>query len=258
MKKKIIIMGATSGIGFAVAERLAAKGWHVGVAGRNDDVLRLLAGQYPDNVVWHHIDITRPEAPASLRKLVDKLGGMDVYFHVSGTGYANDALDPALDTATVRTNVTGFTQMVDEAYRYFRDERKGVGRIAAVTSVAGTKGIGVMASYSASKAYQQSYLTALDQLSRASGLKIRVTDIRPGFVLTPLLDSERKYPLAMTLPYVTPRIVRALRHGRRVSVIDWRWAIVTALWRMLPDCLWVRMPIRVPGLKTCNLLPPAH
>ena len=243
-------MGATSGIGLNVAEKLVQKGWRVGLAGRKDEVMQTLAEKYPDKVVWRHIDVTRPEAGASLRKLVDKLGGMDTYFHVAGIGYENDALDPALETATLRTNVTGFTRMVDEAFRYFRDERKGRGQIAAITSVAGTNGVGRLASYSASKAFQQTYLKALNQLSNIQGLHIRFTDIRPGWVRTPLLDADKEYPVSMTLPYAVPLIVKALRRKKRVAVIDWRWNIIVGLWRLIPDWLWVRLPIRVDTLAT--------
>lgn len=250
MSKRIVIMGATSGIGRAVAERLALKGCRIGVAGRNVKALQLLAEQYPDRVVWHGIDVTSPEASESLRELIEKLGGMDVYFHVAGTGYANDELVSEADVATVETNVTGYTRMIAAAYRYFRDERSGQGHIAAVTSVAGTKGIGNMASYSASKAYQQRYLTALEQLSHIQGLDIRFSDIRPGFIHTALLDSTNRYPMAMTVDYAAPRIVQALSRKRRISVIDWRWSILTAMWRLIPDCLWVRLPVSIGSLKT--------
>ncbi|MDE6417756.1 MAG: SDR family NAD(P)-dependent oxidoreductase [Duncaniella sp.] len=239
--KKIVIMGATSGIGLAVAERLAAKGYRIGAAGRNEEALRRLAAKYPGMVVWHQIDVTRTECVTGLRKLIDKLGGMDVYFHVSGVYYPNPALDHTLDAATVRTNVWGFTQMVDAAFCYFRDEHRGRGRIAAVTSVAGTKGIGPMASYSASKRFQNTYLTALDQLARSQGLKIRVTDIRPGWVSTPLLEAGQKYPMLMPLDYAARKVTRAVRRGGRVAYVDWRWRLLVGLWRLVPDPIWVRI-----------------
>lgn len=248
--KKIVIMGATSGIGLNVAERLVQKGWLVGVAGRRDNVMQTLAEKYPGRIVWRHIDITRPEAGQSLRKLVDKMGGMDVYFHISGVGYENDGLDPSLELATVRTNVTGFTRMVDEAFRYFRDEHRGRGHIAAITSVAGTKGIGRLAAYSATKAYQQNYLTALNQLARIVHAKIRFTDIRPGWIRTPLLDDDSEYPLTMSLPYAVPLIVKALKRRSRVAYVDWRWGMLVALWRLIPDWLWVRIPMKIAAPAT--------
>ncbi len=147
-------MGATSGIGLCLAERLLADGMHVAIAGRKVEVMRELQQKYQGTVVYSRIDVTQDDAPERLRDLIRRLGGMDVYFHVAGIGYDSDGLDIGKEVATMQTNVVGFTRMVDAAFRYFRDECAGVGRIAAITSVAGTNGIGHLAAYSASKKFQ--------------------------------------------------------------------------------------------------------
>ena len=110
MAKKAIVMGATSGIGMEVAKLLAAKGWQVGIAGRRIERLQALIaegkttlqGKTPlqkgissDGEVtsqggitsYQQIDVTSPNAPAQLLELIDKLGGMDLYFHSSGIGW---------------------------------------------------------------------------------------------------------------------------------------------------------------------------
>lgn len=243
--KRIVIVGATSGIGLMVAERLAMKGERIGIAGRKDDVMRALQRKYPGQVVWSHIDVTAEEAPAHLHDLIRRLGGMDTYFHVAGIGYENPDLRTDKETRTLLTNVVGFAHMVDTAYRYFRDECHGRGCIAAITSVAGTNGIGRLASYSASKKFQQTYLRALNQLSNIQKLHIRFTDIRPGWVKTPLLEDDRKYPMCMTLDTAVPKVMDALRRKPRVSVVDWRWNILVGLWRLIPNALWVKLPISV-------------
>ena len=127
---------------------------------------------------------------------------------------------------------------------YFR-RNGGRGRIAAVTSVAGTKGIGSMAAYSASKRCAQTYMQALEQLARQEGVEVEFTDIRPGWIDTPLLTPGTSHALEMTPQYAVPRIIRALAGHRRVAVIDWRWRIVVALWRLLPSWLWVRMRVKI-------------
>lgn len=243
--ERIIIMGATSGIGLAVARKLAAAGCRLGLAARHTESLAGIAAEYPGNIVCEDIDITRADAGSRLRSLIDRLGGMDCYLHVAGVGYGNPLLDPGKEIATVETDVVGFTRMVGSAYRYFRDECGGKGHIGAVTSVAGTNGIDRLAAYSASKCFDQCYLRALSQLVRGEKLKIRITDIRPGWVRTPLLSRAGGYPMLMKPDYVAGRIIRAVRHGRRVAVIDWRWNIVVGLWRLLPNWLWVRIPVSV-------------
>lgn len=248
--KKVIIMGATSGIGLNVAERLAAEGLRIGIAGRKVEVMKSLQKKYPGQILYSRIDVTEDAAPEHLRDLIRRMGGMDVYFHVAGIGYDNDGLDPAKEIATMRTNVEGFTRMVDAAFRYFRDERAGFGQIAAITSVAGTNGLGHIAAYSASKRFQQTYLRALNQLSAIQKLHIKFTDIRPGWVRTPLLDDKRDYPMIMQLPYAVSRIISALRRRSRVAVIDWRWNILVGLWRLIPNALWVRLPVPVDTLAS--------
>lgn len=253
--KKIMIMGGTSGIGLNVAEKLASEGMMVGVAGRKVDVMQDLAAKYPSNVVWEEIDVTKPEAIQGMHALIQKMGGMDVYFHTAGIGYDNETLLPDLEMTTMQTNVMGFTRMVGEAYRYFRDVCKGYGQIAAISSVAGTNGIGRLAAYSSSKKFQQTYLRALNQLSTIEGLHIKFTDIRPGWVRTPLLDVDHDYPLCMTLPYAVPRVIRAIKRRKRVAVVDWRWNIVVGLWRLIPNWLWVRLPIPVDSMAKPSQVP---
>lgn len=247
--RKIMIMGATSGIGLELTRCLAGKGWTVGAAGRRTEALDSLVRSYPGKVIPARINIGDPEASEAMKALAEKMGGMDIYCHLAGTGYDNPSLDPSMEMLTVKTNVEGFTRMTGAAYRWMRDSNSGRGRIAAVTSVAGTDGIGMMASYSASKSYQQAYLRALDQLSRLEHQDIRITDIRPGWIRTPLLDGQTAATMEMTLPYAVKRIARAIIRGKRVAVIDWRWNLLAGLWRLVPHWLWVKLPVRARGLK---------
>lgn len=238
--KKIIIMGASSGIGLALAEAFASRGVRIGVAARSLDSLNQLAGKYPGLVEPAAIDVTDPEAPHHLLELVDRLGGMDLYIHVAGIALRNPGLDPDVEVKVAETDAVGFARMVSAAFRYFMlDGRPG--QIAAVTSVAGTRGIGELSAYSASKSFGSTYLEALQQLAHARKLPLCITDIRPGWTRTPLVDPHKKYMLEMQLSKVVPDILRAIARRKRVAVIDWRWAILCGLWRLLPRPLWTRL-----------------
>lgn len=103
--KRIVIMGATSGIGLETAKRCIAAGWRVGAAGRRTEELERLRALAPQQVVTEPIDITDETAPAALGRLIERLGGMEIYLHVSGVGSQNPQLDPAVELHTVRTNV---------------------------------------------------------------------------------------------------------------------------------------------------------
>lgn len=234
--KNVVIIGASSGIGMEVARLYLAQGYRLGIAARREDRLRSLQQQEPDRVVTAVIDVTADDAAHRLRSLISELGGMDLFFYASGVGKQNRTLMPDIELNTVNTNGMGFTRMIGEAYRYFAE--RGSGHIAAITSIAGTKGLGPAPSYSATKAMQNVYLQALEQQANARKLKIRFTDIRPGFVDTDLLAGNYRYPMMLKPDKVARDIVSAIDARRHVVVIDWRYAIVNALWRRLPRALW--------------------
>ena len=98
-----------------------------------------------------------------------------------------------------------------------------------------------MAAYSSSKKFAQTYMVALEQLANKEGVDIKFTDIRPGWIRTPLLDPEKHYPMEMTLEYVVPKIIHAIVKHPRVAVIDWRYNLLVGLWRMIPNSLWTKM-----------------
>lgn len=238
---KVIIIGATSGIGREVAKLYIARGWKTGVAGRREAELESLRREAPEQVCTQVIDVTKEDAPQQLQALIEQTGGMDVFLLSSGIGKQNYALQPDIELATAATNVEGFIRMTIAAYHYF--EQQGHGQLAVISSIAGTKGLGAAAAYSATKRFQHNYIDALDQLARMNKLNISFTDIRPGFVATPLLKDD-SYPLLMKAPDVAAHIVRAIDKKKRVVTIDWKYRLLVGLWQLIPRWLWVRLPVR--------------
>ena len=242
MDKKIIIIGATSGIGREVALLYIAQGWKVGIAGRRTAELEALRSLAPEQVSAQALDVTQADAAEKLHALIKQVGGMDVFLLSSGIGKQNYTLQTETELTTAATNVEGFIRMTNTAYHYF--EEQGHGHIAIISSIAGTKGMGAAAAYSATKKFQNTYIDALDQLARMQKLKISFTDIRPGFVATPLLKSEKKYPMLMKAPDVAKDIVRAIERRKRVAIIDWKFRILVGFWRLIPNYIWLRLPIK--------------
>ena len=238
---RIIIIGATSGIGREVAKLYIAQGWQVGVAGRRAEELETLRKEAPEQVSTQVLDVTLEDAPCRLQSLIDKVGGMDLFLLSSGIGKQNPTLTPDIELKTAATNVEGFIRLTTAAYHYF--EKQGYGHIAAISSIAGVKGLGIAPAYSATKRFQNTYLDALDQLSRMTALNIRFTDIRPGFVATPLLKDDN-YPLLMKAPQVAACIVKAISKKKRIVVIDWRYRILVFFWKLIPHWIWVRLKVK--------------
>ncbi len=236
--KKIIIIGASSGLGYKIASDFAHIGWHVGMAARRTEPMAELQRQYPKLIEYTQLDVTAADAVGRLHQLIDKLGGMDIFFYCSGCGWNNPQLDETRDLQTLNTNTIGFTQMINAAYKFYKDTNSS-GQIAAITSIAGTKGIGISATYSASKRYQSTYLEAIDQLAHQQKVDVHISEIRPGFVATPFLDTAtHSYPMTMSTEYAARRIERAILHRRHCTIVDWRWALVTVLWRIIPRPIW--------------------
>ncbi|MBD5369785.1 MAG: SDR family NAD(P)-dependent oxidoreductase [Bacteroides sp.] len=243
--KRIIIIGASSGLGMEIAREFAELGWRVGIAARRKNRLEELRDEFPRLMEVEALDVEAPDAPARLHNLIDSLGGMDVILYAAGTGWYNPRLYPTVEQQTVAVNVRGFTQIIDTAYHYFVDTNTP-GRIAAITSVAGTKALAVSPAYSASKRYQWNYLEALDQLAHSCGHNVRFTDLRPGFMDTALLAQDPKsadLPMMMGVEYAAAKIVKDIIRGRRISYIDWRWHALCAMWQCIPNCLWRRVKV---------------
>lgn len=251
-------MGATSGIGQEVARLLAANDYEVGIAGRREERLVQMAQTTPGIVTHRQIDVTKEDAPTELYKLIEELGGMDLYFHSSGIGWENVALDADKELKTVETNGVGFVRMVSAAYNWFAEQRadeakqraegdeqrasdkERKARIACITSIARTRGLGAAPAYSATKRMQAHYLECLSQQARMRHLNIGITDIRPGFVATDLIAGSH-FPLQLKAEDVARTIVRAIERGNEVVTIDWRYRLLVAAWQLIPRWLWVRL-----------------
>lgn len=238
--KRAIIIGATSGIGLAVSKQLWRDGWEIGIAGRRNERLESIKKDLGERVHIMQLDVTKDDAAEKMESLISIVGGVDLIFLCSGIGNQNKDLIAEIELNTVKTNVEGFTRMIDTAFNYFK--ANGGGHIAVVSSIAGTKGLGIAAAYSATKGYQNIYIQCLSQLSSMTKSNIVFTDIRPGFVDTDLLKSG-KFPMLLNVDYVAGIIVKALYRKKRVVVIDWKYKILVFFWRLIPRFIWERLNI---------------
>ncbi len=243
-KRSAIVMGATSGIGYEVAIILASRGWRIGVAGRREDILAKMSGKIDGVVAYEVIDVNTPEAVDGLHKLIDKLGGMDLFFHSSGIGYQNTALDAGKELTTIETNCLGMARLVGEAFRYFERHPETDGQIAVISSIARTKGLGAAPAYSASKRFTSHYLESLCQLASIRNIRnIHITDIRPGFVKTPLIEGSN-FPMQLDARKVAVSIVDGIERRKQVITINWLYRLIVFFWQMIPRSIWIKMKVK--------------
>jgi len=242
--EKVIIIGATSGLGQELAKMFVRDGHVIGVTGRREERLLKFKKDFEpstseEQIFCQKMDVNSSEAPSELLDLINRMGGVDYLINASGVGHQNPDTDMDIELNTIRTNVLGFTQVIDTVFNYMK--MNGGGHIGFISSVASVRGLGVATAYSASKKFQSTYAQALMQLSNMRHLNIGFTEIMPGFVKTDLLDSNKKYPLLMTRDYAAKKIFRALVKKKRRKVVDWRFAILVGLWRCLPSFIWERL-----------------
>lgn len=243
-EKKAIVVGATSGIGLAVVRRLTAEGWQVGIAGRRGALLQEIQRTNLNIIATQEIDITHTDAAERLHTLIGKMGGMDLYFHSSGIGYQNPELDVEKELSTVETNAMGFTRMITAAFLYFESHPEQEGQIAVISSIAGTRGLGASPAYSSTKRFINHYLECLTQLTHIKGLKnITISDIRPGFVRTPLLSDGGRYPMQLDVEEVAKEIVKGVTEKKSIITVDWKYRVLVAFWRMIPRFIWIRLKV---------------
>jgi short-subunit dehydrogenase len=233
-----VIIGASSGIGEALAVQLHHEGWRLALLARRLDRLEALRQRLgTGTVLARRLDVTAPDAAAIFADILVELGGADLAIIASGTGH-NSVRHPELDFETVAVNVRGFMAMAQVALRHFLE--RGRGHLVGISSVGALRGNRSAAAYSASKAFQSVYLDGLREQARYSGHPIVVTEVQPGFVDTAMMKPDRRLPAVIRRLLVAPpdkaarQILRAIHRRKKHAYITRRYALIAFLLRRLP------------------------
>lgn len=236
--QKIIIIGATSGIGRELARRYAAAGHYVGVTGRRQELLDSLQQEFPINIVAACFDVTVPPVTAHLETLAGKLGGLDLLLYNSGYGELSETLDWSIDKATVDINVNGFLEAVHFGWRYFTAQ--GHGHLAVTSSIASIRGNRHSPAYSASKAFESTYFEGLYIKARKMKIPLYITDIQPGFVDTKMAKGPGRFWVA-PVDKAARQIMQAIARRRRRVYITRRWWLIAKLAKWMPGFIYHRI-----------------
>jgi short-subunit dehydrogenase len=237
--KTALLLGATSGIGRALAHKLVTNDYMVAITGRRHILLEQIKNEQPDRYITLPIDISLTNIlPQLLDDLANQLGHIDLLVICSGTGDLNPTLDFTIEKRTIDTNVTGFTAAADWTYNYFEAQKSG--HLVVITSLSGLRGSSEAPSYSATKAYEINYLEGLRQKANRAKLPIIISDVRPGFVDTDMAKGEGLFWVS-TVEKATNQIFSAIQHQRKIAYITKRWAIAACLLRILPRWMYDKM-----------------
>ncbi|AQT67679.1 Sulfoacetaldehyde reductase [Anaerohalosphaera lusitana] len=234
---KAIIIGATSGIGRACALELADRGYVVAATGRRTEKLEQLKDEIGINCHIRRMDVTDTEdARKGFLELAEKMGGCDTVIINSGIGYADNRPKWANEKSTIDVNVTGFVALASRALDYFTEH--GGGHIVGISSIAGLRG-GPSCAYNASKAFVSNYMDGLR--FTADKNNIAVTDVRPGFVETPLIEGRDRLFWVASSQKAAKQIADAMQNKKKRVYITRRWTIIAALIKILPDWAYFRI-----------------
>jgi decaprenylphospho-beta-D-erythro-pentofuranosid-2-ulose 2-reductase len=244
---KVAVLGATKGIGRAVARQLAARGDDLFLLGRDGaDLersardLEARAGRPANTVAFAVCDLERPaEFAPALASAEAALGGLEAVVVTAGLFATQDSMeaDAALAHRLLVVDFANTVAFCEEARR--RLLARGGGTLCVFSSVAGERGRKPVILYGAAKAGLSRYLEGLDHKFRAAGL--RTVCVKPGFVKTGMTEGLRPPPFAAEADAVAASAIRAMDRGQPVVYAPGIWALVMFVIRMLPRSVMRRI-----------------
>ena len=237
--KNALIIGASSGIGEALAHVLSDNDYRVALLARRQDKLSAIQASLPNQPLVRQFDITDiPAIDKTLNDVFNELGQVDLVVIAAGVGYINRRLDLNIELDTIATNVTGFTAACNTIMHHFLKNRHG--HLVALSSISAIRGHGQTLAYNASKAYMSNYLQGLRHRVKKAKLPIIVTDVKPGFVDTDMAKGDGLFWVS-TAQKAAWQIYQAIRAGRSHVYISRRWRLVGWLLKILPDFIYHRI-----------------
>ena len=231
--RKAIVVGASGGIGTALARKLVQEGYALALVDQNQEALDALCKELNQNGKLNALpyiqDVTEyKKIPNLFRKVVADLGGIDLFIYVAGLIYfpALDEFNFEEDYKMVEVNLLGAMAWMSEVAPAFQS--MGGGQIVGVSSVAGDRGRVGNPGYNTSKAGFTCYLEALRNRLTRHG--VNVITIKPGMVKTQMLDlpNAPKPMLAVTAEQAADGIYKAIQKRKQVAYVGgiWRWVML--------------------------------
>jgi short-subunit dehydrogenase len=242
--KRVVLVGATDGLGRALAAEYASRGSWVTILGRSreklDTLVADLSARFPAStvrgVVCDLADAARIE-PA-FREAVEATGHCDLFLYNAGVMHGGDGAtcEPDRDAETMTVNATAAVRMLGLAANYLRAARRG--QIAAISSIAGDRGRKGNPAYNASKAALTTFLEGLR--NRLFPFGVKVSTVKPGFIGTRMLGGRKAFWVVP--PEEAARIIAdRLERGHEVFYVYRRWGLLGLAIRHVPRFIFKRL-----------------
>jgi short-subunit dehydrogenase len=239
--KVVLITGASSGIGRGLALEIAARGGHLALVARREDLLNEIVDEATKlnvKAVFATADVRDAKA---VREAADRfrkeLGPIDVLIANAGIGTSDHALrlTPEHAANVIGINVLGAVNSVAAVLPEMVERKQG--RLVAISSLAAYRGLAKSAAYCASKAALSAYFESLRIDLRHTG--VGVTIIHPGFIKTALTSGrEAKMPYLMELKDGVKRIVSAIEKEKKIYAFPWQLATIVRASMLMPPSMY--------------------
>lgn len=242
---RALIIGASSGMGAALARRLAREGYLLGLVARRKDRLAALCAEINKNagstvaLSYVHDVHDYDEVPALLRRIVAELGGLDLVVYASGVNFPPGLESYKFDSDRdmLEVNLVGAFAWLNPVAAMF--QAAGAGSIVGISSVAGDRGRVGNPGYNASKAGFTSYLESLrNRLSRRGA---HVLTVKAGFVKTDMLKAAQKVMFPISAEKAADDIYAAIRRRKQQIYTPWFWTWIMLAVRNVPSVVFRRM-----------------
>lgn len=246
-RRRGIIVGASDGLGAALARRLAREGYSLALVARSKDKLDALCDEFNKSVngsrtlAYVH-DVTEyQKTPDLLRRIVADLGGLDVFVFVAGVNYPPGGMDKYSfenDRRMIETNLVGAMAWLSPVAEMFQSAKSG--QIVGIGSVAGDRGRVGNPGYNTSKAGLHTYLEALRNRLTRHG--VNVLTVKPGFMKTEMVKAAQGGTPFMILPEKAADDIWKAMKARKQSIYTpglWRWIMLAI--RHTPSFIFRRL-----------------
>lgn len=239
--KKIAIIGATSGIGRALAVEMHDRGYTVGVTGRRLERLLELKQELKTRIHTQFMDVVElDDSIIQLNQLKKEMGGLDIIVLNAGvSNYQKESVGREADLHVIDVNVRGFANLASYSFNLF--EEQGQGHIVGISSVAGLFGWGLNIPYNASKSFVNTYLQGYRQKAKHSDANISVSTILPGFVESEMTEDKKDLFWVQPTEKAAKQIADAIEDKKNEAYITKRWRLVGWFVKLIPNWLWNRM-----------------
>jgi len=245
--KHALVIGASSGMGEALARRLAADGGRVAMVGRREDRLVEIAGQIntaagDERALTYASDVCRTaEVPELFQQICGELGGLDLVIYAAGVmnSVAFEEFDTAKDLEMIEVNLSGAVAWLNPAAERFGRLKRGT--IVGIGSVAGDRGRCANPGYNTSKSGLHTYLEAIR--NRIGRYGVRVVTIKPGFVDTPMTEGLPGLFWLISADRAAEIILKKARRGAVTAYVPARWRLVMRVIRSIPSFIFKRLKV---------------